>query len=201
MEIKLLKPKGFSANCYILQDGDCAAVIDPGEYYLEAVETLNKAKHKYILLTHPHFDHILGLYKLWQETGAEVVISTEDSVGLLEDNDISLVKQTGNFMPSVRADILVEDKDNLPFGDDFLTVIATPGHTLGSVCYKYKNVLFSGDTLFYETVGRTDLPTGDFFALKQSLYKLKTLPDETIVYPGHENKTTMKHEKEFNPYM
>ena len=201
MEIKLLKPKGFSANCYILQDGDYTAVIDPGEYYEEAKIALNNSKHKYILLTHPHFDHILGLYKLWQETGAKVVISSIDSVGLLEDNEISLVKETGNFMPSVKADILVNDNDKLPFGDDFLTVIATPGHTNGSVCYKYKDALFTGDTLFCDTVGRTDLPSGDFYTLLKSLKKLKDINEDLRIYPGHENQTTLKREKERNPYM
>ena len=201
MDIKVLRPTSFSANCYILTDGDYAAVIDPGEYYSEAGKVLKQHKHGYILLTHPHFDHILGLPKLLEETGAKVVISSVDSVGLLEDNKISLVKETGNFMASVKADILVSDNDKLPFGDDFITVIATPGHTAGSVCYKYKDALFSGDTLFYETIGRTDLPSGDFYTLKNSLLKLKLLPDETVVYPGHENKTTIKHEKEFNPYM
>lgn len=201
MEIKVLTPKGFSANCYILQDGEYAAVIDPGEYYSEAENTLKQAKYRYILLTHPHFDHILGLYELWQKTGAKVVISEIDSIGLLEENGISLVKETGNFMPSVKPDILVCDNDKLPFNDGFIEVIATPGHTAGSVCYKYKNSLFSGDTLFYETIGRTDLPSGDFFTLKLSLNKLAKLPEEIVVYPGHENKTTIKHEKEFNPYM
>lgn len=201
MEIKVLKPQGFSANCYVLKDGDYAAVIDPGEYYLEAKNLLEKAKHGYILLTHPHFDHILGLYKLWQETGAKVVISSIDSVGLLEDNEISLVKETGNFMPSVKADILVNDNDKLPFGDDFLTVIATPGHTNGSVCYKYKDALFTGDTLFCDTVGRTDLPSGDFYTLLKSLKKLKDINEDLRIYPGHENQTTLKREKERNPYM
>lgn len=201
MEIKVLKPKGFSANCYILQEGDYAAVIDPGEYHNEAADVLKQAKYGYILLTHPHFDHILGLYKLWQETSAKVVISKEDSIGLLEENDISLVNETGNYMPSVKADILVSDNDKLPFGDDFLTVIATPGHTLGSVCYKYKNALFTGDTLFCGTIGRTDLPTGDLFTLLKSLKKLKEIDEDLKIYPGHENETTLKREKEFNPYM
>ena len=201
MEIQVLKPKGFSANCYILTEGDYVAVIDPGEYYIEAANALKKAKHPYILLTHSHFDHILGLYQLWQETSAKVVISTEESVGLLEENDISLVKQTGNFMPSVKADILVGDNDKLPFCEDFISVIATPGHTLGSVCYKYKNALFTGDTLFCGTIGRTDLPSGDLFTLLQSLKKLKDISEDLRVYPGHENQTTLKREKEFNPYM
>ena len=201
MEIKLLKPVGFTANCYTLTDGDSVAVIDPGIYYKEAAEIIKQYKKGYILLTHCHFDHILGLYKLWQETGAKVVISFADSVGLKEENDISLVKQTGNFMPTVTPDIIVNDGDKLPFFDDFITVIHTPGHTEGSVCYKYKGALFSGDTLFPETIGRTDLPTGDFFTLLRSLEKLKDLPDDTVIYPGHENTTTIKHEKEFNPYM
>ncbi len=201
MEIKLLEHNGFTANCYLLLDGDFAAVIDPGAYYAKAAEILKQYKKSYILLTHCHFDHILGLYKLWQETGAKVVISLEDSIGLKEENDISLVKETGGFMPSVTPDILVKDGDKLTFADDFISVIATPGHTKGSVCYKYKNALFSGDTLFCETIGRTDFKTGDYYTLIKSLEKLKLLPDETIVYPGHENTTTIKHEKQFNPYM
>ncbi len=201
MNIELLHSNTFTANCYILTDGDTAAVIDPGIYYSKAAEVLKQYKKAYILLTHCHYDHILGVYKLQQETGAEVVISFNDSVGLMEKNGVSLVKESGNFLPTVTPDILVNDEDKLPFGDDFIEVIATPGHTTGSVCYKYKNNLFSGDTLFYENIGRTDLPTGHCQAILFSIRKLQNLPDDTVVYPGHEKTTTIKHEKEFNPYM
>lgn len=201
MEIELLQAEEFTANCYILTDGDSVAVIDPGIYYQKAKEALKKAKNKYILLTHAHFDHILGLPKLKQETGAKVVISKTDSIGLKADNPLSLAKETGNNFVETPADILVEDGSVIPFFDDEIKVIATPGHTEGSVCFSYKGNLFSGDTLFCNTIGRTDLPTGNMFKLLKSLKKLSELDENTVVYPGHDEWTTIKDEKAFNPYM
>ena len=99
------------------------------------------------------------------------------------------------------ADILVKDGDELPFGDSAIKVLFTPGHTRGSVCYLLNPYLFSGDTVFYESVGRTDLPTGNTLQLLTSVRRIGALEGEWKILPGHGEQTTLSHEKKYNPYM
>lgn len=152
---------------------------------------------KYILLTHGHFDHVAGI----REIKAEV---------LMHKNDLDLLKQVNNFLPMFgmgkitvpKIDRFVEDGDIIKLGDIEINVIHTPGHTQGGVCYYAENNLFSGDTIFRESVGRCDLEGGDFNQLVESIEnKIFTLPEDVKIYPGHGKPTTVGWEKENNGFI
>ena len=156
---------------------------------------------KYILLTHAHFDHVLGVEKTVQATGAKVVLHQDDLDLLNNLNAYSFMLG----LPEVnvpKVDILVRDGDAIRLGDKEIKVIHTPGHTLGGVSYLFEEMLFSGDTLFQESVGRTDLEGGSFATLEDSIRnRIFMLADNVTVYPGHGPKTSVGHEKKFNSYI
>lgn len=196
------------ANCYLLVDeatGE-AAIVDPAWYEFAIKSVLAKNENitlKYILLTHGHFDHIFGVYGLQSETGAKVVIHHKDA-GHLLDPKKSLAE--GNFPETqypVNADLLVKDGDVLMLGDEKIKVMSTPGHTMGSVCYilEKDRVIFSGDTLFCMTAGRTDFFDGDDELMKQSLKSLIALEGDYRVLPGHNRETTLESERKRNWYI
>ena len=183
-------------NSYIVCDEKSkeAMVIDPGgepERIAEALDILD-ANLKYIFLTHCHADHIGGISKLKELKGGKILVSREDSEGLYNE-EISLAYYINMQNPELEADSRVDDNDLIHVGDLEFKIISTPGHTKGGLslyCEK-ERLLFSGDTMFSGTWGRTDLPTGSFVEIMDSITnKLMVLPDETIVYPGH-GKTTM----------
>lgn len=183
-------------NSYIVCDEKSkeAMVVDPGgepEKIAEALDILD-ANLKYIFLTHCHADHIGGISKLKELKGGKILISRDDSEGLYNE-EISLAYYINMLNPELEADSRVDDNDLIHIGDLEFKIISTPGHTKGGLslyCEK-ERLLFSGDTMFSGTWGRTDLPTGNFVEIMDSITnKLMTLPDETIVYPGH-GKTTM----------
>ncbi|MCX4303884.1 MAG: MBL fold metallo-hydrolase [Clostridia bacterium] len=183
-------------NSYIVCDEKSkeAMVIDPGgepERIAEALDILD-ANLKYIFLTHCHADHIGGISKLKELKGGKILVSREDSEGLYNE-EISLAYYINMQNPELEADSRVDDNDLIHVGDLEFKIISTPGHTKGGLslyCEK-ERLLFSGDTMFSGTWGRTDLPTGNFVEIMDSITnKLMVLPDETIVYPGH-GKTTM----------
>lgn len=183
-------------NSYIVCDEKSkeAMVVDPGgepEKIAEALDILD-ANLKYIFLTHCHADHIGGISKLKELKGGKILISRDDSEGLYNE-EISLAYYINMQNPELEADSRVDDNDLIHIGDLEFKIISTPGHTKGGLslyCEK-ERLLFSGDTMFSGTWGRTDLPTGNFVEIMDSITnKLMTLPDETIVYPGH-GKTTM----------
>jgi len=194
MILKVLKINtwiGDPTNCYIIADEEKneAMVIDPAgdvDKIIEMLDILN-AKLKYIYLTHCHGDHIGGVEELRRRTDSKVLIHRIDSQGLNNKN-ISLTEYIGMEDILLEPDSRVDDEDLLHIGNIEFKVIHTPGHTKGSSCiYSEKyNMLFSGDTLFRGTWGRTDLPTSSFEDIINSITKkLMLLPDETIVYPGH----------------
>ena len=183
-------------NAYIVCDEKSkeAMVVDPGgepEKIAEALDILD-ANLKYIFLTHCHADHIGGISKLKELKGGKILISRDDSEGLYNE-EISLAYYINMQNPELEADSRVDDNDLIHIGELEFKVISTPGHTKGGLslyCEK-ERLVFSGDTMFSGTWGRTDLPTGNFVEIMDSITnKLMTLPDETIVYPGH-GKTTM----------
>lgn len=200
--IKLRLPLGiYAANCYILgcPETKKACVIDPGgehDKILQALKT-HDLTLEVIVLTHGHMDHIGGLAELAKATGAEVAIH-EDDKDMLEDPRLNLSGSMGGDI-ALSADRLLKDGDKVQFGNIRLKVIHTPGHTKGSICLKVHEDLFTGDTLFLRSVGRTDLAGGDQNALMQSIKKkLYKLSDDTIVYPGHGPESSIGFEKKSN---
>ena len=204
MILKILKVNsgtGDKTNCYIVQDEKTkeTMVIDPGGEVDTIIQMLNilNANLKYIYLTHCHGDHIAGVKQLKESKGGKILIHREDAEGLY-NKDINLREHIGLTSEYLEADSRLDDKDILHVGKLEFTVIHTPGHTKGgsSLYCKEEKLLFSGDTLFKGTWGRTDLPTGNFQDIINSICnKLLTLPDDTIVYPGHGNSTRIKDEE------
>lgn len=209
MRIELI-PLGHEifANCYLLIDeksGD-SALIDPGWYGKEAekfVYSHGDINLKYILLTHGHFDHILGVHGFKQASGAAVAIHSADA-DKLTDPVKSLCE--GHFPKSqtpVNADILLKDGDTVQLGDEKIKVMHTPGHTSGSVCFILENdrTIISGDTLFCRTVGRTDFADGSDEEMYKSIKKLISLDGDYRVLPGHNRETTLDSERTRNIYI
>ena len=203
MEIKTLTTRRYGTNCYLIYNSTSAAVIDPGEREGELIAFCEEQKekpNKFIILTHCHFDHIGGVEAVKEIWRCPVIISEDEAEGLY-DNRINL---SGYWTPEeikIIPDITVNDGDTIALGEDLLTVVATPGHTKGSVCYLADKLVFSGDTLFRMSVGRTDLPTANHEDLLSSLKKLAKLDPETTVLSGHGPKTTIGFEIQNNPYM
>ena len=199
--IKLNTQLGEPTNCYIVMDEETkeAMIIDPGaepEKIIEMIQIL-QAKVKYIYLTHCHGDHIGALPELVKQIKAKILIHRMDAEGI-HNPDISLTDYIGMGNVFLEADSRVDDEDLIHIGQIEFQVIHTPGHTKGSSClYVAKEkMLFSGDTMFRGTWGRTDLPTASFEEIIHSItYRLVTLPDDTIVYPGHGKSTLIREEQ------
>lgn len=187
-------------NIYLVADeaSKKAVLIDATALTDEIKEACKDYNVEYILLTHGHFDHILGLTALKDTLGAKAVINKNDLI--ISDNINEFTRLFG--LPDCIAptyEKFIEDGEILNVGELKIEVIATPGHTEGGVCYKVDNYLFSGDTLFRESVGRTDLFGGNFKKLSESIKnKLFKLNDEIKVYSGHGPMTTIGHEKQYN---
>lgn len=205
MKIEKLILGPLQTNCYILYDSQTkeAFLIDPGasfELIKKKIDTLS-LKVKYIILTHAHCDHIGALDEAKQEFNAKVCIGTKD-LDALSDSTLNLCSVFALPSPKSEADILLKDGDKLFLADKAIEVIETPGHTLGCISLLSGDFLISGDTLFFESVGRTDFPGGSFSMLNSSIKeKLFTLPQSTKVYPGHGESTTIEHEISNNPFV
>ena len=205
LQLKSFAPGMVAANSYIIKDLESgeAAVIDAGMYnsrFEATIKSMGIEKLKYILLTHGHFDHIMGVQKLKRAFGGEIVIHENDA-DCLCDSKKSLSSKWGFMCPKFDCDKTVKDGDVLCLGNEKVKVIHTPGHTVGSVCYKTEKIIFSGDTLFHMTCGRTDFPGGSDDEMMKSLKKLKEITGEYRVCPGHDRETTLSFEKDNNPCM
>ena len=205
MEIKRLVLGELGTNCYIVYDENSkeAAVFDPAdnaEKILNEINSLNLSL-KYIIITHAHYDHIAALDKLKSDTGASICAGEEDKAAL-KDAYISLSIHFGKSAPISKADITINDKSTLMLGGETVRFLHTPGHTKGSICAVFDSFVISGDTLFLESVGRCDFPGGSMHEIVHSIKeKLFLLPDDTKVYPGHGDATSIGHEKKNNPYV
>ena len=193
-------------NCYfVYEEGkDRVLLFDPadkGSYIYSALKDKGFTVGA-ILLTHGHFDHIWGVEEIRELSGAKVY-AYEKEKELCEDASLNVSKGAGRACV-VKADQYVKDGGEITEAGITCRLLATPGHTSGSCCYYFEadKILISGDTLFQESVGRTDLPTGSMGPLVRSVKdKLFPLPDEVKVYPGHGEATTIGHEKKYNPFL
>lgn len=189
-------------NCYLITDRATgkSALVDCTEDSEKMRKFISGADLEYILLTHGHYDHIGGVSALSASTGAKVVISREDEP-MLTSSRASLAAFTGAIHTDAHADITVSDGDKIQLGESTISVISTPGHTPGGVCYLCDDKIFSGDTLFFCSCGRTDFPGGSFNQIVASLNKLASLNGNYKVYPGHDRETSLDFERANNPYM
>lgn len=203
MEIKVLSLGDIQSNCYLISTENAAVVIDPGFDSIEVTNFLKNAKDKerLILLTHSHFDHISGAEALRCDTDTKIAIGRLDNYAL-SDMHLNLADLFYAKLTPFSADILLEGGKEFTVGDITFKALYTPGHTVGGMCYLVDNILFSGDTLFFRSIGRTDFFGGSFDALENSVKNLyKFLPEDTMVLPGHGEKTTIIQEKFENPYI
>ncbi len=194
------------SNVYLVFDKETreALIIDAGggtEYVMREVRKRD-LKPKYILLTHGHFDHVFELEDMKEAVGTESYIHREDlqTIETLWDSGLSIF---GIKMSKPRVDRCFDGEPSFSIGSQIVRVIHTPGHTPGSVCYflPESNILFTGDTLFQGSIGRTDLPGGDSSAMEKSLKRLLSLGEDVVIYPGHGSKTTMERERRSNPFL
>ncbi len=192
----------LGTNAYIVYNGSDAIVVDAGGSYdkIRCFLDKNSLVCKYVLLTHGHWDHIGAVAEL-QRDGAKVVMHRNDK-DFPSDADLSVASYFGAAVEPFTSDIIVDGGEVLDLCGMKFKVLHTPGHTAGSVCYIYGSWIFSGDTLFYLSAGRTDFPTGDERALANSLRNvLFNLNGEYAVYPGHDRATSLLFEKTHNPYV
>lgn len=204
MRIEKLMVGPMGANCYIIWDeaSQEAAIIDPG-YPDQRVQQIIKNNHlkvDKIILTHGHIDHLLGLDEARALTGAAVYIHEEDA-SCLTSTAHNLSEMMGISKTFDPAEHTFKDGDVINVGSHPLKVMHTPGHTVGSVCFLTGDTLFSGDTLFWSSIGRTDFPGGSYTTMMASLDKLMELPDETKVLSGHGENTTIGYERKANPFI
>ena len=204
MDIKQFTIGALMTNCYMLSDSGEAVLIDAAIYDEEIAEYIkeNNLTLKTILLTHGHFDHTFGAQQFADKFDAPIAIGQKD-IDALDDPNLSGAVFFGiDKMNKIKECAPLYEGDNIKIGNVELTVLDTPGHTIGGVSYYAKGHLFSGDTLFERSVGRTDLANGSFEQIATSIKtKLYTLPDDTKVYPGHGGLTSISYEKANNPYV
>ena len=205
MIIEKLEVGPIMANCFIVgcESTKEAVVIDPGD---DSDQILMKLAEfglnvKYLINTHGHFDHVSANKRMKEATGAPIAIHPEDEHMFSELSQSAKMfgLESENSPP---ADILLNDGDEVKFGEITLKVIHTPGHSKGGICLYTEGQLFAGDTLFANSIGRTDLPGGDYATLISSIkQKVFAFADDTIVYTGHGPETSIGREKATNPFL
>ncbi len=205
MIVETIVVNHFQVNNYLIicEKTKEAALIDAGGDIDRVLKVAKKhnANIKYILNTHGHVDHVAGICDLKEKTGAKVFLHKDDQflIGHYQ-NHAEIYGFQKEKTPEI-DEFIKEDEFEIKIGELNVKTIHTPGHSKGSVCYVVDDVMFAGDTLFCESVGRTDLPGGSYEELKHSIEnKLFTLPDNIIVYPGHGPNSSIGHEKKYNPF-
>ena len=203
MKIIKIAPRGFAANTYVLtEDGKNAVVIDPAQTRVESELIKLGLNPAYVLLTHCHFDHVMFTAEL-QAKGAKVVCLDKEQSNV--NTDVDLYSFAGVARKPFSVDMTVTDGESFTLAGVPFTALWTPGHTSGSAVYAVETDgekwLFTGDTLFADSVGRTDFPTGSLAELQKSLRRLKELDGEYLVFSGHGEDTTLSKEKQTNIYL
>jgi len=194
----------LQSNCYLVgcEETKEGIIIDPGG---DAPLILDRAEElgltiKYIVNTHGHIDHIAANRPVKEGTGAQIAIHEDDAEWLVTDQG-DYAQMLGVSSPGPAADVLLKEGDEIAFGNESLRVIHTPGHSLGGISIVGDGVVFCGDTLFANGVGRVDLPGGSWEILMATIKtRLLTMPDETTAYTGHGPPTTIGRERQFNPW-
>ena len=190
-------------NDFLLIDNGEAALIDASATIpeLDSVLKENNAELKYIFLTHGHFDHIMGIKELQDKHDLKVYVH-EDDKPIIDDTNKFLQAVGMDEIEIPRIDVLLKDGDKVKVGNIELDVIHLPGHTPGGVGYRTGNMLFSGDTIFLGSIGRTDLPGGDYDTLVKNIReRIFTLPENTVIHTGHGAETSVEYEKKYNSFV
>ncbi|MCL1866820.1 MAG: MBL fold metallo-hydrolase [Oscillospiraceae bacterium] len=205
MKIINLVSGAFQTNTYVLINGDNAAVIDPEGSAERILDSVENRKVTDILLTHGHFDHTSAAESLKKLTAARIHIHEKDAP-MLTDPDKAFSSLFPRMFKPCEADSLLKDGDMIKFGDTDITVMHTPGHSGGSVMYivhddSKMGTIFSGDTLFADSVGRVDGWSGNHYEQMESLEKIKSISGEYRILPGHGEETTLEKEKKHNPFL
>ena len=195
MEIRTVTGGPLEVNTYVVgpEGGDNCVLIDPGAEEASVQAAVGVRRVAAVLLTHAHFDHMLHA-RPWLERGAKLYVHRLDAPAL-GNVKLNLSWMIGETLLLPAADVLLEEDSMVSEAGLTLSVLHTPGHTPGGVCYAAENALFCGDTMFYRSYGRVDLPGGDMAQIMASLTRLKELPPETIAYPGHGMKTKIAWER------
>lgn len=205
MKLTVFPERGFGSNAYLITSGKIGLIIDPGGHEKEILKSLSQQEVslRYIVNTHGHVDHIMGNQLLKEKTDASLFIHQEDAP-MLTDSQKNLsffLENTGGSLTGPAADSLLEAGDTITLDNYTLTVLHTPGHTPGGISLLGEEILFSGDTIFAQGVGRTDFPGGSMERLKASIQELLTLEEGILVYPGHGPYTTIGRLKKENPFL
>lgn len=197
MEIQRIKVGVYQSNCYLLRKNNEIVIIDPGANFERISSFIKEDDHVLaVLLTHGHFDHISVVDECVNSYHCPVYVS-KDELDIIRDPEKNYAL---NKKSKVSSDVLFFEHQ-LSIGNFNFDIHETPGHTIGSVCIECDGHLFSGDTLFKGSVGRTDLYSSNYSDLKQSLKYLKTLSADLLVHPGHEGSSTLEQEFKSNPYL
>lgn len=190
-------------NCYLVEDVDTGKllVIDPGAMSLELINKINEkgGKLDYILLTHGHFDHIGFVHELENLFHPEICVSIDEK-DVITSDALNGSIDFGSKITPFNVTRYLENNDTIEFGNSKITFLSTPGHTKGSGIYIVDDIMFSGDTVFYQSVGRTDFPGSSSKDMMESIKFISELEGDYKILPGHERSTTLSYERAFNPF-